>query len=211
MSRPFEETFTVLGGGDLFMEKQLASKLLGQNLERLGECIEHGWKMWEDHYNDRQHVLDARARAAIVNCETVAKAGEEFLDVPGVVFRKTRGTFWLYVGDEIVVRFKKLRRNGKSSNIMTKQQRQIYTQMVIPGFLPGTHLSAGYVLDQLQQGISQVLVAFQNAASVVWTIDLRDSGATPTEITIAPTPKPQPKPDRVRLRPEYTKKKEENE
>ena len=93
-------------------------------------------------YAAKHHVLDTRARAAIVHCHIVDRAMELFREVPGVVPGRKQGVFRLFVGAGIALRFKKAKKDGTTSNISTRQQRLIDLQMTIPGVLLNTMLSA---------------------------------------------------------------------
>ena len=181
------------------MERQLAADQLNPYLSTFTSCIEHGWEQWETKYADRHHILDARARSAIVYSEIKEEALRVFDKVEGVVLRIKNGSVMLYIGDDILVRFKKLRKSGHASNIMTDQQRSLYGQQSIPGFLPGNHFNAGYVLNDLQQSIERCLLVYQEGGRIVWTIDI--SSATGASATVVPISTPAaPKPER-RVRP----------
>jgi hypothetical protein len=176
------------------LSKDDAERCLGPYLPTIKTCIDGGWAAWKQHYAAREHVLDARARASIVYCETLALAKAAFDGAEGVRFVKKRGLSLSYIG-EVALRFKKLKRNGTCSNVPTQQQRCLQMQIEIPGFLPSTYVNAGYVLDPLQQEIERVLVSCQLADKVIWSIrpgqDGRGtSGGLVTRLPVAPALRP---------------------
>ena len=184
------------------MERKIATDQLSPHLPLIASCIEHGWEQWQTKYADKHYILDARARATIVNCEIRAKASLVFEQVEGVVLKRKNGTLFLYIGDDILVRFKKLKNSGQASNIMTDQQLSLYGQIPIPGILPGNHFNAGYILDDLQQSIERMLIAYQEGKRVVWMLDIDSytGAAAEAEVVARPIQK-APKPEsRVRAR-----------
>jgi hypothetical protein len=68
------------------------------------------------------NAKNTRARAAIIFDEIAFRALEEFPTGPGLKAVRTPSTLMLYIGDSITLRFKKIRKNGRCSNILTKQQ-----------------------------------------------------------------------------------------
>lgn len=160
---------------------------LNPHLKKLDECIQHGWDTWKTFYQPKHHILDARSRAAIVFQEIVARAEQVFAGVPGVECKRTRNnSFMIYIGDDISLRFKKLNKNGRCSNIDTKQQMLFSAQMHLVGMSPGTLVNAGYMLTDLQQDLQQKLIVCQFQNQVLWTIKLGKKTET-LQFTPAPT------------------------
>jgi hypothetical protein len=172
----------------------------------LAECIQHGWDEYKRFYEPKHHILDARARAAIVFSEIVFRAQEKFSGIEGVKFEKKDNSFLLYIGEVIILRFKKLRKNGRCSSIDTRQQMLFKAQMELPGMEAGTLLHAGYLLDVLQQDVQQKLVVCQFKNRVLWTLELPSAGGGTIEIMSAPTAPVQPKGPRFEAKPEDQKK-----
>jgi len=164
---------TVAGLHILTLEE--AEEVLVPYRERLNRCIQHGWDVWKNDYQHKHHILHARARAAIIFDEIVFCAMEEFPDVPGAVKAvRTASTFMLYIGDSITLRFKKIRKNGRCSNILTKQQVlfRAQVQLNFPTMMDGTLVSAGYVLDDLQQELLRKTIVCHLDDSVLWEMPL---------------------------------------
>jgi len=178
-----------LAGHILTLEE--AEEILSPFRERLNRCIQHGWDVWKTDYQHKHHILNARARAAIVFDEIVFRALVEFPTIPGQVKAlRTANTFLLYIGDSITLRFKKIRKNGRCSNILTHQQIlfRAQVQMSFPSMLDGTLVSAGYVLDDLQQEIVRKSVVCHLDNDVLWQMPLTASNAAVVEFTPPVTP-----------------------
>jgi hypothetical protein len=175
---------------DHVLSKSQAEDLLEPHRARLDQCIQHGWIAWTQDYAHKHHILSPRARAIIIFDEIAAKAKELF-SIPGVVFAPKNNSFLLFIGDNIIIRFKKIGKNGRCSNIKTHQQTLFQAQqMVIPGLEPPTAMTAGYVLDDLQLNIARKLVVCQFDNEVLWTIELLgESGAGAQVVSMTP---PQP-------------------
>jgi hypothetical protein len=157
----------------------------------LDQCIQHGWDAYNQDYKHKHHILRPRSRATIIFDEIVYKAAEVFHALAGVNFKPYRNSFFLYIGDDIVVRFKKIKKNGRCSSISTHQQSLFQMQIEIPGMEKGTMLQAGYVLDDLQHQLVRKLVVCEFDKRVLWTIELmREASAPVMEMPLAPTPEP---------------------
>jgi hypothetical protein len=191
------------------LSKQQAAERLQPYLEILDECIQGGWDAWDKHYSHRHHVLDARARAAIVFCEIVAIAQPRFHGMDGAKAVKKQNSFYLYIGDEIVLRFKKINKKGRCSNIDTRQQMLFELQMQLPGIESGTLLHAGYRLDDLQTRIAEKLVVCQFASRVLWAFDLSKPKGERVRV-MQPRPQPEtPTGPRWEAKPEAEKKRKQ--
>jgi hypothetical protein len=153
----------------------------------LNECIHEGWKAWMEDYVPKHSILSSRSRAAVVFDEIRHRAQIVFGSMPDVKLIPHSNSFILYIGDDIMLRFKKLRRSGLCSNINTRQQMLFQAQMCLPGVLAGTLVHAGYLLDDLQREIIKTLVVCQFENQVLWTIKLTGEGGS---LTIVPPIEP---------------------
>lgn len=165
---------TTSAAGQSVITQMEAEKVLAPYLDRLNRCIQHGWDTWKQDYAHKHHVLGSRARAAIIFDEIVFKALEEFPQTDDVRAVRSSHSFMLYIGDQLTLRFKKIKKNGRCSNIRTHQQAlfQAQVQMCFPTMLEGTLVHAGYTLDDLQQEIARKSVVCQLRNRVVWMIPL---------------------------------------
>lgn len=166
------------------LSKEQAVDLLRPYLAILNKCIDDGWAAWKTHYAHRAHVLDGRPRAAIVYAEIVACALKAFQGLEGVTVKPSRGSLMIYIGDDITLRFKKMRRNGRCSNIKTVIQLKFLAQLKLPGMIDGTLVHAGYELDTLQQNVVRKAIVCQLNQKVLWDIEL--TGVPAEMVTMPP-------------------------
>jgi hypothetical protein len=184
-----------------------AEERLKPHKARLETCIQHGWNAWSQDYAHKHHILRARSRATIVFDEIVAKAMLEFDGLEGVNFRLKGNSFLLFIGNDIILRFKKIGRKGQCSNVQTRQQFLFQTQqMVFENMQPATLLHAGYALDSPQLNILRKLVVCQCDNEILWTMEL--VAETPV-LAMPKTQKPKPITARPRFIATDKQKKEE--
>ncbi|HKV48432.1 MAG TPA: hypothetical protein VJN69_10095 [Candidatus Acidoferrales bacterium] len=94
----------------------------------------------------------------------------------GATLKKQNGIYLLYIGDDLVLRFKKIGKDGRCHNIPTRQQNRFEAQRNLPSMEKGTMLHAGYMLDELGQRIVAIRIVCQFARQVIWQIDLSEGG-----------------------------------
>ncbi len=195
------------------LTKLEAENALKPHISKIGQSLDGGWKAWHAHYKPRHPILDARARAAIVYCEIIALAKELFTNDADVKIVKRGLTYLIYVGDHIILRFKKSR-NGKPSNIRTGQQ-VLFQQQTFETMFPSTLVSACYELDNLEQTIESLIVIAQMNGKSVWSLDISigEAGADENKVTFmsGPSPQDKPKPSRVVARNAKKRKDSESE
>jgi hypothetical protein len=174
------------------LSREGALNLLEPYLEILNQCIDGGWSAWKKDYAHKSHILDARSRAAIVYAEIFHQALKSFQGLPGVKILQRPGSLMVYIGDEITLRFKKMKRSGRCSNIRTGIQRRLLAQLQLPGMLDGTLVHAGYELDDLQQNVIRKAVVCQLGKEILWDIEITGASAElvsmPPVVPAAPLP-----------------------
>jgi hypothetical protein len=204
MNLPFPQVPTPNKPPKHLLSWEEAEERLNPYTQLLGECIQFGWDEWKRFYTPKHHILDQRARAAILFSEITRHAEEQFANLEGVKFERKNNSFLLYIGEDIILRFKKIGKKGRCSSIDTRQQMLFKAQMELPGMEAGTLLHAGYLLDVLQQDVLQKLVVCQFKNRVLWILELPTAGGGTIEIMPAPAPAPQG--PRFEAKPEEKKK-----
>lgn len=188
------------------LSKEEAANLLRPFFSDFRQIIDDAWQEWMEITN--RHKLDNRARAGAVHCLIAHRALERFSRTKGAKAVRGGGTLWLYIGEHIKTRFKKLDEKLLYRNYPTATQLQLELQGNIPGILPGTYLTLGYVLDDLQQSVARHLVTLQVRKRVVYEIEMdAELGATGTTVVPMPVPVFPPTQER-RVRPRRVAKKE---
>src|SRR5215470_16279989 len=102
---------------DHILSRQEAEGRLHPYKALLEQCIQHGWNAWLNDYAQKHRILRARSRASIIFDEIVVKALELFDCVPNVQIKLKGNSFLLFIGNDIIIRFKKIGKNGRCSSI----------------------------------------------------------------------------------------------
>lgn len=196
------------------LSEKEARELFAPYASKIVALMNSAWRQWESC--PQRTMLDARTRASFLSSVFRHEAKAAFSTDPNVSFTEKRNSFFLYLGTEAKARFKKLKPNGKYSNVMTGLQLKLMKQMNIPNILPGTYLTIGYHLDPLQQTMQSRKITLQSTKSVIYSIDLDQaaSATAPPSVTIMPQAPPQPNAPRARVRKDAAgdiKKKKSNE
>jgi hypothetical protein len=189
------------------LSKEEAADLLRPFFSGFRDIIDEAWQEWMELPN--RHKLDNRARANAVHCFIVHRALEKYSKSKSAKAVRGGNTFWLYFGDHIKARFKKLDGKLLYRNYPTGNQLKLELQGNIPGILPGTYLTLGYVLDELEQSVARHLVTLQVRKRVIYEIDMdAELGATGTTVVPMPAPVLPSAPQERRVRPRRVAKKE---
>ena len=157
------------------IELSEAQELLNPYVDYLYSWPTEAWDKY--HRSTPRELLveySARTRASAVHDLIVANArADEMSDLMVFNYRKMKGVL---IAGRLVTRFKKLSEDGKSCSIATKQVRDFRQQRSLPGF-PSTHnLELGYVLNDSQTEIVEVLVTQPSGKGVAWTLSINSSG-----------------------------------
>lgn len=121
-------------------------------------------------YSDRVRAEhNDRAAANNMYAHVEKKAIEVFDGIPGVAFINVNSLHVLNYKDLALLRFKKVRANGRHSNVQTDQQRDYDDQLSIPG-LPdrARRLTAGYQLDAAGTSIERVIISRPIGRTILW-------------------------------------------
>jgi hypothetical protein len=174
--------------------------------ERLRGVIQNAFLEWTSLPPEQLVDRSARTRASWIFDGMVKHARASFVGVPGVELRERRNMFFLEMDGKVLLRFKKLDRNRKVSNIPTAQQLRLLNQEFVQLELNGIPrkliiLNAGYQLNPLQTDIENLLVTLQEGRSVTWTYALpQDADGEAFSITVLPQAPLPPTPPRVRAK-----------
>lgn len=137
--------------------------------------------------------ITPRTEASYANDKIIGRVREVFEGDFTVSVGKLYGLPMLNIRGKVVIRFKKLDRNCRSSNFDTTQQRLIRNGQPLPGLEDESRLIVGYRLDSLGIALSDVLVTCPKGRDVAWYYTL-GSEAAPTLFTNANPIEPLPKP-----------------
>ena len=145
----------------------------------------------------KEHIFGPRARAIILHELICHKAAQRF-NTGDLRTGKPRGIFTVYfpIAD---LRFKKLTKELRPSNVRTRQNGQYTAQVPLPGFRDLTRLTAGYVMNDIQTAISQMHVVLHIGKTLSYNISLSDEEPR-AQVLPFPSPSTSPAPDTRRRR-----------
>jgi len=110
-------------------------------------------QMWNYTVNWAKHILDPYDE---VDC-----------------MEHPNNSIWFNVNDLIYLRFKKLDKHLKPSNIMTKRMEAVYAQAQIEGFPPNpTIVDVGYCVDSTWTNLKNIYFVCWSNGQKLWEIDL---------------------------------------
>lgn len=90
--------------------------------------------------------------------------------VAGLASIRLKGLHVLNFRDRALLRFKKVKPNGKHSNYQTRQQADYDDQKIFEGFPdPAFRLTAGYQIDATGSSLERIMIARPMGRSVLWT------------------------------------------
>ncbi|HVV71497.1 MAG TPA: hypothetical protein VHI52_08370 [Verrucomicrobiae bacterium] len=158
-----------------------AELVLEPYLVRLRECIRVAWKRWEKFCIDcpaMRKPLTPRTRANFLYDHIVEIAEAEFLaDRPKVFLNHSRGFLEIDIDSQIVIRFKKLNKKYKASNIQTHQQVLYSMQSNLFGpSKEAARLVCGYLLTVVATEIKDIAITCPNGSVVEWFFSIADQG-----------------------------------
>ncbi|MEA2561337.1 MAG: hypothetical protein QOH06_2841 [Acidobacteriota bacterium] len=167
---------------------------LGPYLSALHECIASGWQAWElfgEIAPALRLPLTNRTRANFIYDHITTGARARFADLKRVKISENRGFLELLIASRYIIRFKKLNKSGRSSNIQTKQQLRWFSiQLELPDMPPAAvRLIAGYQLNLLGTEVANVLVTRPVGSVIEWSFSLADSLSNVKQFPVHP-PKP---------------------
>lgn len=150
-------------------------------------------------------------RASIISNQMLANARRVFDNVPGVRVDDVPGYTGLLVGDNIFIRMKKADENLMSRNYPTKSALA-YIDQSKDMFGGLVRLELVYQLGAYGTKIERIALLQRHKCSVVWHIDLLDSGAAMQEVLpFAQPPAPEGSAAQRMLKPKRKSKKEEKD
>jgi hypothetical protein len=130
------------------LDQREVEEILSRYRDLLYRVIRGAWDHYQQAYREMHHLHSPRTRASIMHDLMLHYARKFFDDMPGVRFFEQRGLTCICLEERVVLRFKKLNRGLRASNIPTRQAvAYAAQQLLLPGFPPFTRLQAGYQLS----------------------------------------------------------------
>jgi hypothetical protein len=156
--------------------EEVAQEVLGPHLPLLQSCIEDGFRAVAEEEAARpdfHRATTVRTRACMINDQIAHLAETRFHDITGVTISHNRQFLTLTVDEKFEVRFKKLNRKLRASNIQTRKQRCYSLQLRLTGMEEATRVVAGYQIDAYGQSVAP-FVTCPNGLSLHWYFPFPD-------------------------------------
>jgi hypothetical protein len=134
------------------------------------------WRDWENLDPAMRVRLSPRARANLIYDFVLFRAREYFASSREVEILERRGLFLFGVAGKVLLRFKKLDKRLRHSNIPTRQQIELSLQRELPGMPPrAVSLIVGYQLDLTQTSIAAMFITYPNGRRIAWAYELPET------------------------------------
>lgn len=197
-----------------------AHQILTPHLGGISECIQKGCDAWKRFGQTNPDLLvdsSLRSKACLVFDAIRGAAKRHFRDDPRVLIVDKRGSFWMVFEGKVTLRFKKLNKNGRTSNISTNQQTlfSMQCQLELPG-MPDqpTNLTAGYQFDPFGMNLQKQVIRCAFGRDTMWEFALPTVGnevKADIQLTTEPEQAASKTKTKVTLKPHLQTKKNEPE
>lgn len=158
------------------MSGEEARTLLEPHYPAISECIAAGWDAWQSVRQAAPNAclpLETRTWAGLVHDNIVAHAQRRFSGMgPGVVVSSACGFLTIDFHGKIILRFKKLRKNLRPSNVATGQQDDFRQQQLFSSV--ATKVTAGYRVDALGTIIRDIQIVCWLDSHLNWSLRMPD-------------------------------------
>ncbi len=132
-----------------------------------------------------------QARARVISNFISFEVRTKFASNYSVTLTDDSGFLVMVVQDTIAVRFKKLNRRLRPSNILTRQQYDFSTQALLPGFpADATNLTFGHRLNKMGTDFEGFWLQCPRGDRNIWSIPIDRPDDLPLLIGVQPQPLP---------------------
>ena len=136
-------------------------------------CVNGAWEHWKKKFEPELVHFDARTRASIIHDLIVGEVKTRLGDHSEVQIRKARGRWLLcFAEHSMVVHFKKLDREFRTSNARTETAFKFSHQLPLPGVPEGVRLTVGYRLNAVATELLGVWVVLAVGRKVEWKYEM---------------------------------------
>jgi len=162
------------------IERSEAQQLLNSHLNVISNSISSGvdeyFSMYSDEARSRHRPT---TRANIIHDHIIDRAKRGFDLKSGTRHHDSRGLSLFVLDERFLLRFKKLNDDKVSRNQKTNQVQAFRQQQkVLDGIETLYNIEAGYVFNELEQGIQSIFLVCPNGRGIYWDIDLADTEKT---------------------------------
>jgi hypothetical protein len=170
---------------------------------RIEGAIRAAWRVYREYAPDVRLAASPRTQSSHIRDLILIYIRREFDGDPNVKFIKVRGMEVMCIEGKVVVRFKKMDKNKRSSNVPTEQAKAFLGigQGVLEGLpLEATKLQAGYHMNKLRTGYTDIWITCQQGYQVSFFWALEGPAITDIAPEAMETPSTAETATRVRIR-----------
>lgn len=149
-------------------------------LDDLDVIGRHGLATYQRYPPEFRIEHDPRAAATNTYCHMLAEGERRLLGRKGIVLCDIKGLKAFVVGEDVVLRLKRMDEEGNSRNYPTKQAKDFDRGVTLPGLPPpATRLTVGYLADPTGTAVLRVQVAKPAGRRVDWCAAIMPEGDRP--------------------------------
>lgn len=148
---------------------------LGPYLDILDEIVREGHDRYmKDISPESRLPLGSRAQASFTYDHIVAAADRKLIDDKNILPKSIKGLkVWIFKSQDVVIRFKKMDKEGRSQSFQTKQQKNYDLGAELPELpSPPIRLTVGYLLDATGSQYLRTQIARPAGKAVDWCVAL---------------------------------------
>jgi len=153
--------------------KEEVDQIVDPHANRLRECVLEAWERWRA--SDHARHLHWKTVMGNAMCNYFLEvATHKFYSAGGQIYVETKRPYiGLFVESTLYLRFKKGKRNLKTSNVQTKSAKAFHDKSVpIEGLEGVTRLELVYVPSKDLLDIERIMLVSRDKGQIAWTIDL---------------------------------------
>lgn len=185
------------------LSREAVERIIDPHYETITTAINQAFEQYLDlsrQMSSQPHFnLNKRTIASLIHDFTRSRIREAFSGVNGIKMTDLNRLFLLGIDDQVVIRFKKIKTNLKTSSIPTQQTKDYNNQdLEFENFIAEpTNLYAGYVLDETWTSIKNIYLMYREGRDIIW---IKDITGTAEQTTLALPDVPLPIEPLVRIK-----------
>ncbi|MDL2284499.1 hypothetical protein LJC19_05085 [Oxalobacter sp. OttesenSCG-928-P03] len=162
---------------------------IAEDLPVIYSCIKDGWAIYQKEYPEHLKIAHtSRSRASLVHDHIASLARQRLEPRFGVHCHEIQKLFLVSFNSGVVIRFKKLDDNFRSSNIRTQQSLGFMEQETLPEIGKAINLQAGYRLNELETDIEGIYLTLPIGESGnAWIFELNEADFARGNVVDLPT------------------------
>lgn len=156
------------------LTKEEAEKILTPYYPEFSDCIKSAWEDYKTFFQPQQYRFEIRTRASVVRDLVVDYIRKKFYKRKSTnIIEKTNGLFILSIEDTIFARFKKIKSDFTTSNILTQQTLQFVNGELFPEYLKKALVNVGYMVDKdWDKQLGSYICCPNGNSSYLWYLDI---------------------------------------